>query len=315
MVGALRRTLTAASICASVLCISPLALADDLYKWTDDSGTVNFSDSLANVPQKYRNQIERREIKKQEPAPSRPMPKGEARPDAGPAPTAGNNEVDPKKSAVPYMAQEGTARRVIVQVRFNDKVSAPMLLDTGATGVTISMELAEKLGLLDNGESRLFVKIGGIGGTQKAIRTILSSVQVGEFKEEFIPAKITQRFSPAFEGLIGMDFMGNYSFSINTKKRLVEIEEDPARNSLPAGRDQDWWHNHFQELNYYRDGWKDTIALFEKKISELSMYPDKVQELKGYKTYSESQYREAENLLTRLNRFAIDNHVPTHWRK
>lgn len=293
--------------------LSPV-FAGEVYKWADENGTVNFSDSLSNIPPKYRGQLEKREMKNKERTSSDSTQKSSSKLETVPAPTV-KKEGEPKKCEVPYVAQEGAARRVIVQVRFNDKVSVPMLLDTGATGISISLELAERLGLLDDGESKLFVKIGGIGGTQEAIRTILSSVQVGDFKEEFIPAKITKRFSTAFEGLIGMDFMGNYSFSINTKKKLVEIEEDPARNSFPAGRDEEWWRNHFQELDYYRDGWKGMIALFEKKITDLSMYPSQVEELKVYKAYSESQYREAENLLTKLNRFAIDNHVPVHWRR
>ena len=39
-----------------------------------------------------------------------------------------------KRYEVSYKAYEGMARRIIIPVRFNDSVTAPMVLDTGATG-------------------------------------------------------------------------------------------------------------------------------------------------------------------------------------
>ncbi len=47
---------------------------------------------------------------------------------------------------IPFIAYEGTARRIIISVTFNDSVTAPMVLDTGATGMLISSKLAKNLG-------------------------------------------------------------------------------------------------------------------------------------------------------------------------
>ncbi|MDH4028965.1 MAG: retroviral-like aspartic protease family protein, partial [Nitrospirota bacterium] len=81
-----------------------------------------------------------------------------------------------KKYVIPF---SGGGRRIIIPVTFNRRVTASMLLDTGAPGMYISKELAGKLGLLDSSENNLWTMIGGIGGATPAIFTIIDSIQVG----------------------------------------------------------------------------------------------------------------------------------------
>ncbi|MDH4100412.1 MAG: aspartyl protease family protein [Nitrospirota bacterium] len=310
-----RATVITAAVCASLICPPLFASAGDLYKWVDESGTLNFSDSIANVPQKYRDQVEKRELREE-----RSRPAESASPARAEAGKPGNKEEEAPattKYEIPYVNAYGGGRKgIVVQVTFNDRVTVPMLLDTGATGITISQEVAGQLGLLDKGETRLMQAIGGVGGTSMTVRKILRSVRMGEVREEFIPVNIMfNRLSPSFEGLFGMEFMGNYVFNINPARKVVELEDLPSRKSLPAGRDESWWRTNFQELNSYRDHWQEWVNFFDRKIVEDSMFPDKVEKYREYREISTAQYRAAEDLLNRLNRFAIDNYVPTHWRR
>ena len=158
-----------------------------------------------------------------------------------------------KRYIIPY---KGTARRIIIPVTFNRSITVPMLLDTGAPGMFISTKLAEKLGLMDNDEGNLQTYAGGIGGTVPAIFTIIDSIQVGEAEDEFIPTTISELKIPGFDGLVGMDFMGKYSMQLDSRKRVVVLEELPESPSRPAGHDELWWRATFRKFKSTRDGWR-----------------------------------------------------------
>jgi len=40
------------------------SLGQEIYKWVDEKGTVHFSDDLGQVPEKYRNHIQKRNLRK-----------------------------------------------------------------------------------------------------------------------------------------------------------------------------------------------------------------------------------------------------------
>ena len=134
-----------AGIIAAVLILFHCApgYSGGYYKWTDESGNINISDSLGNVPEKYRNQIEHKTYENESPSPAE-------QPDGAPfsrVQSADEKRTDkPQRYEVPYVPYEGSARRVIIKALFNGSVTAPMAIDTGAPGTVISGSLAEKLG-------------------------------------------------------------------------------------------------------------------------------------------------------------------------
>ncbi len=213
-----------------------------------------------------------------------------------------------KRYEIPYKAYEGTARRVIINVKLNGSVTAPMALDTGSPGMIISDRLANRLGLFEKDDGRLMTFAAGIGGTVPATLTIIDTVQVDKAEDHFIPTIITQSISGAFEGLIGMDFMANYSVKIDTRKHVVILEELPKKPDMPAGHDEIWWRGNFRIFAMMRSEWKkyreslDTQKGDAKKIQELKKFADR-------------QYKEADKLFNKLNGYAIRNSVPMHWRE
>ena len=42
---------------AALLSLLPMAFAGDVYEWTDENGTVHFSDSPNDIPPKYQDQF------------------------------------------------------------------------------------------------------------------------------------------------------------------------------------------------------------------------------------------------------------------
>jgi hypothetical protein len=66
-----------------ILCCS-LAFGQEVYRWVDEKGTVHFTDDLGQVPEKYREKIQK-EISPKEPAPTPPAPPSTPLPKRGEA--------------------------------------------------------------------------------------------------------------------------------------------------------------------------------------------------------------------------------------
>ena len=151
--------------------------AGDLVQWTDEKDTLHFSDSLDTVPAKYRSRAKLEKLKAMQ-LPQRSRSEG-ARAGSDNHITENRGEKPTLNSfEVPFEAYEGSAQRVIVSVTFNDSVTAPMILDTGAPGLVIFPRLAEKLGIFGNDEGKVQASAGGIGGQTPSIRTCIDKVQV-----------------------------------------------------------------------------------------------------------------------------------------
>jgi aspartyl protease/uncharacterized protein DUF4124 len=283
----------------------------DYYKWIDEDGNLNFSDSFQNVPEKYRNQIEKRGFIDN--APSAAEPPVKAHQKKLPLEYEKSNEKPFKRFEVPYKPYEGSSKRIIISAVFNGSVTAPLAIDTGAPGTMISFKLAEKLGIFDKDQGRLFIKTAGIGGTAPAIRSIIDNIYVGGAKSEFVPIIVIDSISDSFDGLLGLDFVSDYSVTIDSKRNVVVFEELPSDPNHPGGHDKEWWTNHFREFADSRAKWKAYSEDLEKKIHD-SMRSVGNEDV-SRKAFAEFQYKEADKLFDKLNGYASEHSVPMEWRR
>ena len=292
------------------------ALSGAYYTWTDEGGNLHVSDSLENVPAQYRNQIEKKQFD-DKPSPV-PYPSPSRLPDRvrqaeNPPDRGEQGENQPKKYEVAYTPYEGSAKRVIISVLFNGSVTAPMAVDTGAPGTVISAPLARKIGLFDEDQGRLVIATGGIGGKAPAIRTIIDTIQAGGAKCFFVPTTVIAPLSKSFDGLLGLDFFSNYSVTIDSNRKVVIFEELPIDPDHPGGHDREWWTALFKEFASSRAEWKTYREELDKKIREsLRSIGNEDAEKKAF---ADKQYREAEKLFDKLDRYATENSVPMHWRQ
>jgi len=213
-----------------------------------------------------------------------------------------------RKIEVPYTAFEGSSRRVIIPVQFNGSITANMALDTGSPGMIIFYRLANTLGLFENDDGKLMTYSAGIGGETPSILTIVDSVQVGRAEDNFIPTEIVASLTDSFDGLIGMDFMANYTIRIDTTKHVVVFEEIPDRQNMPGGHDEIWWRGNFMNFASRRTEWKQ----FRSSLNRQKMDQERLERMKRF---ADRQYREADRLFTKLNSYATTNAVPMHWRQ
>jgi hypothetical protein len=286
----------------SIFVVHPVfTSAGSLYKWVDDEGVVHMTDSLSNVPPKYRNQVEKKTLATT------------AAPDVKPefqkniiGGKSGSGALNSKHFEVPYKAFEGNARRIIIPVTFNDNVTADLLLDTGSPGLLISPTLADRLGIIGEQEGKLLVMAAGIGGYAPAVLIVVETLSVGEARSEFHPATVTKIPSDDFEGLVGMDFVVNYKISIDSNKNVVVFDELPPQSDKPGGHDENWWRSNFQNFSRLRSEWGSYLDKLNKDVS--------TSETERLIQASRSQYDEADKLYRKLERFARDNAVPIEWR-
>jgi len=298
-----------------------IASAANFYKWTDEYGGVHFSDSIQNIPPQYRDQFQTGRfeptIQKKSDKIEKDYIKAESPSVKAAEETSDDDGAEPalKEYKVSYDAFEGATRRIIIKVRINDSITVPMALDTGSPDMLIFSDLADRLDLLENNEAKVLFQAGGIGGTVPAVRTIIDNIQIGEMKQEVVPAKIIDGVTDAFDGLIGMDFIVNYSVQIDSKNNMLVFKELPEEKNRPGGRDEHWWRSQYEELTALRDEWEAYWDyLDEMNLSPVNRRMNE-EKLERLKEIVEKQVEGTKKLLNKLNAYARKNYVPMHGRK
>jgi hypothetical protein len=294
--------LSAFAILILLLFQTVLSSGGELYKWRDDEGTLHMTDNLANVPPQYREQAEKRTTQTM------------AEPDYQPEVRQNDNTESSVQTGlhlnsfeVPYKAFEGSARRIIISVTFNETVTADMLLDTGSPGLLITPKLADRLGLIKEDDGNLVVTAGGIGGSVPAMLAVVDVLRVGDARAEFSPAIITEVSSSDYEGLVGMDFLANYKISIHSDKEVLVFDELPPQIDRPGGHDEAWWRSNFQNFSKLKTEWSDVLSHLENANMTSSEKERLVRIVKA-------QHSEAEKICRKLERYARDSVVPSNWR-
>jgi len=269
------------------------ARGQQTYKWIDSDGNIH----VTSTPPP-------------DDSPSA-LPKPAARaPD--PSPPKAAAPPSPRRFEVDYLSSEGNAQRVIVPVTFNRRVTAPMAIDTGATGLLISAALAEKLDLVSHDEGALLVWAAGIGGKRPVTRTIIDTIDIGGASQRYLSVRImTEKLSDKFEGLVGMDFMSQYVMSIDAARHRVVFEERDLGPDVPGGHPESWWRASFADLRAWRELWKGHLLGIEQRIAEGNGNHEQLVKLEDIARH---QMGEADKLLDRLDRFASREAVPRHWR-
>ncbi|UCG77217.1 MAG: aspartyl protease family protein [Nitrospirota bacterium] len=310
------RSLAAALSIIIILMFGSLSFAESgkLYKWVDDKGNMHFTDSPANIPEEYSDQVDIDEIEKVEEKEEDNLEEAESTPaqTAPERPEAQKDEAP--RFEVSYEAFEGRADRIIVPVTLNGSVKAKMAVDTGSPGLILSRELANKLDILTGDDGNLVILAAGIGGTVPALRTIIDSINIGGAEDLFIPATVTDSLSDAWEGLVGMDFLTKYAINIDTEKNVIVFTSKKFAGDHPGGHSERWWRNRFKEFAAYKNAWADYIVYLNERSNNRKSLSAKF-EFENVLWFAEKQLEEAEKLYFKLNSYATDNMVPMNWRE
>ena len=227
-------------LCLALL-LAPLAAAAGIYQWTDEQGQIHFTQDLNQVPARHRSQAELRAL-----APPEPGRLQTYSQPAAPAPaTAAKFQAAPGREIRVAVARAGTG--MIVNVLLDGTVTAPFLVDTGATDVLIPAALAKRLGIEAGPETRT-KSYRTANGVVTQATVMLRSVDLGGAVVENVPASI----SPSMQiGLLGLSFFNHFTYHIDAAAGVLTLVPNDLAESggILGGRSEAQWRAEYQDLH------------------------------------------------------------------
>ena len=116
-------------------------------------------------------------------------------------------------------------RGVGLHVRLNRRQSALLMLDTGASGISISPKAAEHAGLEMLGDQSSDAKGIGDKAVQASFRYLVSELQAGDVTFADYPVSVFRAAkSPDYDGLIGADVFAKFLVTLDFPRMEVALE-------------------------------------------------------------------------------------------
>ena len=108
-----------------------------------------------------------------------------------------------------------------VKVRINKKQNVRLLLDTGASNVQVSRRIVQESGIDINQSQRVNCTLAD-GSIAPAAAIVLKEVRIGGVKVKDVDAVVLlyEEFTQS-DGLLGMSFLNNFNFEIDTDRNLL----------------------------------------------------------------------------------------------
>jgi len=120
-----------------------------------------------------------------------------------------------------------TGEHIIVNALLNGKLGASLLLDTGASLVLISGQIAQRLGIKTSGPGRVKIMTKMADGRDvEASYIVLESINVQGAEVRDIPAAVLSGDTVLPEdGLLGMSFLKNFNFQIDSANKKLILQK------------------------------------------------------------------------------------------
>jgi clan AA aspartic protease (TIGR02281 family) len=312
-----------------ILIFLPPAVQADIYRWQDNSGSWHITDDPSTIPSRYRDQVKKEVLPEQpeeEPPPVEEdlpvqIPEGdeetaeaeeeEAATDAEEDSDEKSPETDtgPKTYKIEYTETEDSLE---LDVILNEKHTFTFMLDTGASYIILSREVAEELGYdPDEIMARVYVSTANGVITSRLVR--IPTVQVGDAVVHNVKALVQEEENMGVKGLLGLSFLNEFDWSNDTMEEVLTLKEftNKPEDEVYGGHNEKWWKKKFKDA--------------KKQINEIQENLQELEDLK-FKIVSRNSTRdwyvkiEEANLefykeeLSLLDRKANQYAVPRSWR-
>ncbi len=179
----------------------PTLALSDIYYWVDDQGTRNYTTSLESIPERFRSNAERLSLPTSPPTP----------------PEMQSSTSQKVLTKVPFTP----GSPVLVSARINGAGPITLILDTGSDRTLVSPSILEKLGISIENASRAMLK--GVTGMGYGNAVWVQSVEVGETRVGPLLIIVPDTDLKEADGLLGRDFLGNFSVTIDSKEGIVTL--------------------------------------------------------------------------------------------
>jgi clan AA aspartic protease (TIGR02281 family) len=227
-----------------------------MYSWADEKGTIHFTDDLYKIPEKFR-QGEKRFKKYRAARPPSSFPLLER-----PTPSSYSPEkAGAGEYVIPLIPSGGG--NFLVEVVLNNRVKALLMVDTGASLLTISDKVARRMGVRFGSDSPQ-IPFTTAGGVVWMPMLAVDNLQVGGTNADLVEASISDQLGE-LDGLLGMSFLGDF-----------RVEMDKARSQMilrPLGNPGDlewdgksalWWKSRFSGYAQKISGFKSEAQTMEQ---------------------------------------------------
>jgi clan AA aspartic protease (TIGR02281 family) len=115
---------------------------------------------------------------------------------------------------------DGDGKAWLVHATLNGSVTGVFLLDTGASYCVLAPSTARRLGLAVSGTQ---ADVTTANGAVRVPVVSLRTVQVGSNRARDVPAIIHTAVGPPLDGVIGLSYLNNFSYSVDPKKRTLRL--------------------------------------------------------------------------------------------
>ncbi len=114
----------------------------------------------------------------------------------------------------------------VVDALLNKKIKASLLVDTGASRVVISEEIAKQLGIEDLEDKPTVHAVLADGRITTGFSITLDSVKVGDSEVKNVNTVVSKRPPGAgLDGLLGMTFLGHFHVKMDAKDNSLILEK------------------------------------------------------------------------------------------
>jgi hypothetical protein len=184
-----------------LLAAGPGAAAGPIYRWTDESGTIHYTQGIESVPERHR---------------------------AGAVIIGYNSPGGPPVPAPPSGEASGGARisftpgePIMVSARINDGGAVQLMLDTGASRTVISPAALTALGVSQRDARRGTIR--GVTGEAEVLAVQVESIDVNGARHGPLVVVSHDAGLGRGDGLLGRDFLDHFRVTIDNAAGVVTL--------------------------------------------------------------------------------------------
>jgi clan AA aspartic protease (TIGR02281 family) len=228
-----------------------------IFSWKDENEITHFTDSPEQIPSKYRDRkIEGLRIIEEVPFEESPNSNSKIN-----LPITRLNHLQEYK--VPLISTN--SGNFIVDTTINGKVKVKLMLDTGASLMSLSPEVCRKLGIKETSNLPA-IQMQTANGISQNKLIALDKVKIGDAEVDLVEASIGKKML-GIGGLLGMSFLSNFRMEINhTESELILKPLAKPGEQVWGGKPVFWWKSKFKYYNSQINGYK-LKAMHTKTLS------------------------------------------------
>jgi len=175
-----------------------------IFSWKDENGITHFTDSPEKIPPKYRDgKMEGLRIIEEVPSEESSSSNSKMN-----LPVTRLNHLQEYK--VPLISTN--SGNFIVDTTINGKVKVKLMLDTGASLMSLSPEVCRKLGIKET-PSLPAIQMQTANGISQNKLIALDKVKIGDAEVDLVEASIGKKML-GIGGLLGMSFLSNFQWKL-----------------------------------------------------------------------------------------------------